>query len=101
MGSTFARDMAESVKLDDVKLDVALEYNLRCNHYPPLPLSLIPACKQAIENANMGEWEERVQLPDGISWRGQTSAPTSECVCGWHLEWFLQSDDEDMEDEDS
>lgn len=95
MGSNTARDMADSVALDEVKLDVALEYHLRGNHYPPLPLSLVPCCKEAINNANADEWDKHVQLPDGISWRGQTSAPTSECIKAWHLQWFLESEDED------
>lgn len=72
----------------------ALRWHLQHNHYPPLPLSILPAVEQAIARANAGEWNERVPLPDGVLWRGETSAPVHVCIEGWHLGAFLDTDDE-------
>lgn len=94
MGANTARDMAEQVALSNVRLDVALEYHLTGNHYPPLPRSLVPTCKAAIQNALNDDWDALVELPEGISWRGEKFAPTSECVREWHLSLFLDNDEE-------
>lgn len=95
MGSTTARDIANEVSEGLTNLEAALIYHFRSNHYPPLPLSLIPVAIQIVK----GEVTDEVELPDGITWRGQTSAPVSECIDAWHLEHFIISH-EDYEQEE-
>ena len=72
--------------------DTALRWHLQSNHYPPLPDCIFGLAKQAIELANDGEWDARIDLTKaGISWRGQDSAPVSACVEAWHLDSFIQN----------
>lgn len=79
----------------DLALDRTLIWHLTSNHYPPLPLSLIPCCKQAIELWQNGEQDTQIDLPDGISWRGQSSCPIQAAMDGWHLWEFLREEEDD------
>lgn len=86
MGYTNARDMKEYAP----SLDVALDWHLRSNHFPPLPLSLIEPAKRAISLAQAEEWDELIELPEGVEHRRYgKQAPVHECVRAWHLDAFL------------
>jgi hypothetical protein len=77
--------------LEMTDADTALFWHLQFNHYPPLPGCVFGLAKQAIELANEGEWDARIDLTEsGISWRGQKSAPVRACIEAWHLDGFLQ-----------
>lgn len=84
MGRLAAEDFAAHASLE-----TALHWHLTSNHFPPLPLSILPAALLVIELANAGEWDTRVDLPEGVTWRGETTAPVLACVEGWHLNAFL------------
>lgn len=77
---------------------VALAWHLSSNHYPPVPASMIPVCEQAIRLAADEEWDEQVELPEGISYRGSSTAPVWAIVEQHHLGDFVeachQDDDE-------
>ena len=90
MGYSNAREMAELADLDD-----ALAWHLRGNHYPPVPLSMVEPCKIAILNALDNLPNEEIPLPEGVSWRGQDTAPTWAIVEAHHLEAFIDSMVED------
>lgn len=68
-------------------LEIALTLHFRNNHYPPLPLSLIPVAVKIIK----GEVSDEVELPTGITWKERPYAPVSECIDAWHLEHFIIS----------
>lgn len=85
MGYLNALGMAES----GVDLDVALTWHLRSNHYPPVPVEMVGPCKRAIQYAKRGDWDHRVRLPKGTTWRGERTAPVHAVVEGHHLEAFL------------
>ena len=91
MDSTTAMGLKE---LNLVKMETALVYHFTGNHFPPLPLSLIPVAMKAIENGNKGLWSKAVRLPAGISFKGKKLAPTRDCIRAWHLDFFLDNDDE-------
>jgi hypothetical protein len=82
----------------EVDYEVALQWHLTSNHYPPVPLSMIQACKDAIDACNEEDSSRSIELPGGTSWRGKDSAPAWAIVEGHHLESFLMSDD-DYEEE--
>ena len=90
MGYMQAMEMAGAVANGETNLNVALHYHLRANHYPPLPVSLIPTCKEVIEKANDNDYYAEVELPEGILFRGRTTAPVHECIRAWHLEAFIE-----------
>lgn len=94
MGSRTASDIAESTRMGMLKLDIALEYHLTCNHYPPIPRSMIQPCKRAIQYANRGEWDHRIKLPKGISYKGSNLAPVGAMIETHHLDRFLDGQDD-------
>lgn len=68
----------------------ALEYHLAHNHYPPVPLTMVPACLAAIDLAVADEWDAEVTLPDGVAYKGSPVAPAWAVVEQHHLAHFVQ-----------
>jgi hypothetical protein len=88
MGNTFAIDLSEQVKQENLKLEIALEQHLQYNHYPPVPTVFIPSCKKAIELANDEKWDEELALPNG------KTLTVTQIIEGLHLEWFVTFQEE-------
>lgn len=84
MGSLQASEFAQLADLD-----TALRWHLQHNHYPPVPLSMLSACKVAISAIQDGEPSEKVQLPNGVY------ALAIEIVRAYHLDPFINDDVED------
>ena len=99
MGNNFSADLAQM----DLDLEHAVTIQLRSNHYPPVPLSMVEPCVQAIEAYNDGDVDKLIKLPfDGIDengepfqikWKGQDYAPAWAIIEGHHLEEFCQDED--------
>lgn len=99
MGALQAMEMAEMLSIED-----AIAWHLRGNHYPPVPLSMVEPCIEAIHACNDGDYDRLIQLPiDGvdrngepfqITWRGQDSAPAHALVEGHHLHAWIELDEE-------
>lgn len=99
MGSLQAAEMAEAMTIED-----GLAWHLRSNHYPPVPLSMVEPCIEAIYACNDGDYERLIQLPiDGldrngepfqITWRGSDKAPAYAIVEGHHLNAWIELDEE-------
>lgn len=85
MGYAAAVEFAEHAP----NLETALRWHLQSNHYPPLPLSLLPACVEAIEAYDAEDYERLIELPEGIFWKGQKEAPARAIIDGHNLEPFL------------
>lgn len=86
MGSLSAYEMAQS-EHDRTK---AMTWHLTVNHFPPLPVELVPVALEVVETAtDPDRWTEEVQLPADITWRGQSTAPVWACVDAWHLDPFI------------
>ena len=85
MGYMQAKEMS---RLAD--LDTALSWHLQSNHYPPIPLSMIPACKAAIDAYRDDDITRDILLPLGIRWRGEVMAPASALVNDLHLVAFTE-----------
>lgn len=93
MGRLQALALAESLG-ESLDMDQALTWHLRGNHYPPVPVSMVPVCRRAIEIGQAAQWgdadsAELIKLPDGISWRGQDSAPAYAIIEAHHLDSFI------------
>jgi len=80
MGLNFATDLADTMPLRD-----AIGIHLRNNHYPPVPLSMVTPCIRAIEACIERDWERLIELPDGIKWRNQITAPANAIAEAHHL----------------
>ncbi len=99
MGNNLSQELAEG--LLDLDLETQITIQLRNNHYPPVPYSMVQPCIDAIDAYNDGEHDKLIQLPtDGfdangepfqITWRGKTSAPAHALVEAHHLEnWIIE-----------
>jgi hypothetical protein len=87
MGSNFATELADGA----LGLDMAnaLRVHLRSNHYPPVPSSMVQPCMDAIQAFIDEEPNKLIELPEGVSWRGETSAPASAIAESHHLDAWL------------
>lgn len=95
MGSNFATELADGTLNDlGIQLDIEtqIEMHLRGNHYPPVPSSMVKPCIEAIDAVNdLGLWEAPIELPEGVSWRGETHAPASAIIEAHHLDaWLIE-----------
>lgn len=95
MGSTQAHEMAGMLSLDD-----ALAWHLRSNHYPPIPLSMVGPCKEAIDAYWEDDLDRQIQMPEGVFYRGETTAPARAILIQHHLEAWCQEDEDEYEEED-
>lgn len=87
MGALSAIDMA-----DQVDMRTAISWHLTANHYPPVPTSMIDVCIEAIDACNDGVWNEHIELPEGVYYKGQTTAPAWAIVDQHHLEFWIEED---------
>jgi hypothetical protein len=96
MGNQLASELADN----DLGLsrDSALAIHLQSNHYPPVPLSMVPVCIQAIDSYNADfSGDELIELPEGVSWKGKTSAPAWAIIESHHLgAWCDDIEDYDL-----
>lgn len=90
MGYNTAQDLA-----NELDLETAIGYHLQGNHYPPVPLSMVEPCIEAIDAVNdAGLWDLHIVLPNGITWRGETSAPAHAIIEAHHLEsWIIEREE--------
>jgi hypothetical protein len=87
MGYNTALDLA------DLDLEVALGYHLQGNHYPPVPLSMVEPCIEAIDAYWDEDFDRAIEMPEGVSYKGQTHAPAWAIVEQHHLAaWLPESD---------
>ena len=85
MGSLQSVELAES----DLDLETQITIQLRSNHYPPVPVSMVPVCIEAIDKVNAGEGNWLVELPQGVYYKGEIVAPASAIVEQHHLEYWI------------
>ena len=94
MGSTFANDLSS---MKDLSLDNAISIHLQSNHYPPVPLSMVPVCIEAIDAYWEDSHDRKIDLPEGILWTGETYAPAWAIIEQHHLDAWCTESDEDYE----
>ena len=89
MGAMRAMDIADNFDLEEV-----INIHIRTNHYPAVPIEMVPTCLEAIDAVNTeSDWDKLITLPDGISWKGLTQAPASAIIEQHHLEfWIIESE---------
>jgi len=91
MGSNLSTELSSG--LLDLDLEQQITIQLRGNHYPPVPYSMVSVCIEAIDAYNEGEHNKEITLPEGVSWRGKNSAPAYSIIDGHHLwDWIIESE---------
>jgi hypothetical protein len=91
MGSITAIGLAES----ELDLEKQLAYHLQGNHYPPVPLSMIAPCIEAIDASYDEDYDREIEMPEGVFYKGKTTAPAWAIVEQHHLDWFITPVDEE------
>ena len=93
MGSNFANDLAN---LDDLGISLDIEkqigIHLSANHYPPVPSIMVAPCIEAIDAVNdAGLWDLEIPMPEGVSYKGLTTAPAWAIIEQHHLDaWIIE-----------
>jgi len=85
MGSVTALGIQDSV----LDLETQLGYHLQGNHYPPVPLSMVQPCIDAIDAYYDEDYNKLIEMPEGVSYKGDTHAPAWAIVEQHHLEAWL------------
>lgn len=90
MGTNFAHDLAN----EDfgLSLEQALSIHLTSNHYPPVPVSMVTVCIESIDAYNEGDQNREIELPEGVSYKGKTTAPAWAIIEQHHLSEWLDED---------
>ncbi len=91
MGSVTAIGLADSV----LDLETQLAYHLQGNHYPPVPLSMVQPCIDAINAAYDEDYDREIAMPQGVSYKGSNVAPAWAIIEQHHLNWFIDPVEED------
>lgn len=94
MGSNMAMELADSDLFPNLTLEDAIGMHLRGNHYPPVPLSMVQPCIEAINAYNEDEGSRMITLPDGVSWRGAIEAPAYAIIEAHHLDAWLDIEED-------
>lgn len=79
--------------LEATDQDTALRWHLTSNHFPPVPESMVEACKAAIDAMNDGNPDKPIPLPEGITYRGMSYSFAYLLVDSLHLEYFLDQEE--------
>ena len=92
MGSNFANDLALA---DNLTIENQIAIHLSANHYPPVPAIMVQPCVEAIDAVNdAGLWDLEIPLPEGVSWRGLTTAPAHAIIEAHHLDaWIIEREE--------
>jgi hypothetical protein len=93
MGNLQAREMAEMLPIEQ-----ALEWHLRVNHYPPVPSSMVKPCLDAIDAYWELDLDREIQLPEGVYYRGNETAPARAIIVNHHLDAWCSDDEEYWEE---
>jgi hypothetical protein len=98
MGSNFATDLAENI---DISLEQAIGYHLQGNHYPPVPLSMVAPCIEALDAAREMDAMRQIEMPEGVFYKGKTTAPAWAIIEQHHLDAWLPQDENEYYGEDT
>jgi hypothetical protein len=94
MGYQTALGIAET----DISLSQQVSWHFSSNCYPPVPQLMVPVAVKAIEQILYSDGGELIQLPEGVSFRGETELNAYTIVENLHL-WAFVHDNLEGEDE--
>jgi hypothetical protein len=98
MGMNTALDLAENI---DISLEQAIGYHLQGNHYPPVPLSMVAPCIEALDAAREMDAMRQIEMPEGVLYKGKTTAPAWAIIEQHHLDAWLPQDEDEYYGEDA
>lgn len=72
-------------------LTTAVSWHLAANCYPPVPAIMVPVCVEAIDLVICEEGHQHVDLPEGVLYKGDTSAPAWAVAENYRLNAIIDS----------
>lgn len=91
MGYLHAKEMAN---IGGATLEQQLQWHLRSNHFPPIPLSMVQPCIEAIDAFWEDNLDKLISLPEGVGYKGLTVAPARAIIIEHHLDaWCEEPED--------
>lgn len=75
----------------DISLEQQVSWHFSSNCYPPVPQLMVPVAVEAIELVAYDDDKAIVELPEGVSWRGQTSMTARDIVEHLFLWAFVEA----------
>jgi hypothetical protein len=79
MGYKVGAEIADS----NLDIEAKMAWHLTGNHVPPIDEAFVPVAVQAIELANTNNWDELLELPNGLE------RSVAFIINGMHLEPFV------------
>ena len=80
------RMQAEVIR-EEVDLTIAMHWHLQHNHYPPVPVEMVPFCVgivEGVQNDTLG-LDDDVDLPTGVLCQGKVSVVVRNVMEAFHL----------------
>lgn len=82
----------------EITLEQAIGWHLQGNHFPPVPLSMVTPCIEAIDAFWEDDLDKLIGLPDGVGYKGLTVAPARAIIISHHLDaWCVEDEEEDSD----
>jgi len=73
-----------------IPLHHQIKLHLRSNFYPPIPLSMVQPCLDAIEAYHDENSDKEIAMPKGISYKGSNVAPAWAIIEQHRLDSWLE-----------
>lgn len=89
MGYNTAIGIAES----EITYEQQIAWHLQGNHYPPVPTSMVQPCIEAIDAYWADDFDLEIKMPEGVLYKGQTTAPAWAIVEQHHLNAWCERDE--------
>ena len=84
MGYSTAYNFAQQTDLE-----TAVGWHLTANCYPPVPRIMIQTCVDAVDAVLDEDWGRFIDLPEGVTYQGSTTAPASAIVESHRLQGIV------------
>jgi hypothetical protein len=92
MGALQAREFASNT---EITIEQQLTWHLQGNHFPPVPVSMVQPCIEAIDCYWSDELDREIDLPEGVLYRGNKTAPAREIIINHHLDPWCEEQEEE------
>jgi hypothetical protein len=91
VGALQAREMASAT---EISIEQQITWHLQGNHFPPVPVSMVQPCVEAIDCYWEDDLDKEIDLPDGILYYGKTTAPARVIIINHRLDAWCESEEE-------
>ena len=90
MGLNFATELSA---MDTMPIEQQINLHLQYNFYPPVPSSMVQSCVDAINAYWNEDYDHEIELPQGVEYRGKTTAPAHAIISNHRLDPWLMEDE--------